>query len=206
MAAWKKLELKELVPYYIAELLNPPEWIQLLDEDELKDEAKPDPILWQLRIRLWGMIEVVLMNQASGGSVDPIDQTDLYRDICTKNMFMSRIKNEVKGAFICRPIYDFQHQLDALLTVGTSKLWEIMTLPLMNKDKALDATAAKLILQAFKMLKDTKFGGPVQRVLTATLNDKNKDRGNKAPILVDEEIKLLEERLKAGKVVDVGEN
>lgn len=200
----RKLELKDIVPFYVTDMMNPPEWIQLLNEEELKDEVKPDAVLWQLRIRLWSLIELKLQNQAANIAIDPIEISDIFKDICSKSMFLNRIRDDRKGAFVCRPIYDFQHQLDALLTVGASRLWEIMTLPIKDKKGVMDPKAVGLVLQAFKMLKDTKYGGPVQRVVTAKVGADDPIL-NKKPILVEEEIKLLEHKLKHGKVVEIGE-
>lgn len=198
----QSIELKGLVPLFVSEKLDAPPWIQLMDEEDLKDEVKPDSVLWQLRIRLWGLVEVVLQNQGAGLAVDPIPEKNLYRDICSRQMWAKRIQDEVKGAFICRPIYDFTHQLDALLTVGASRLWEIISIPIKDKRGHLIPASARLVLQAFKMLKDTKFGGPVQRVITAQVKS---DPDAKNPVLIDDEIKMLEDKLRAGKVVDVGE-
>ena len=185
-------------------------WFQELDEDGMREECKPDVILWQLRIRLWELVEIGMLNRAADIPTVTIEDADIHRDICTRPMYLSRIKNKTKGWFICRPLRDFNSQIDALMAIGTNRLWEIMMLPMTKPNGKPDPTAAKMIMSALKLTKEIKYGGlPPRRapMVPVPLTPSEPPEGEKpeeTPVLdQDEEIRVLQDRLKKGVVLDV---
>lgn len=177
-----------------------------MTEEDLREEAKPDSILWQLRIRLWSLIQVREHMFVTGEvNKTPLKPVEVYKDICTSGMFLSRVNHKTKGAFILRPIRDFGDQLDGMITVGAHRMWEILSAPIHTQTGKLDSAAARMVMQAFKLLKEHKYGGTVQKMVTATIDQNHVPISQKTPQLIEEEIRILEDKLKHGKVLDVEE-
>lgn len=163
-----------------------------LSEIELKSMVKPTPIDYALKTSFWREFQKV---DASGGVVT---SRDVYGGISTPVYFRNHVlKNQFKLAWLCRPTQIYEKEVEALLTRGTERLWEIMEMDIYDDHGRVDVRRGSLVLETIKMVEQRAKGLAVQRVQSVNLNIEQKSK----PLVVgnddiDKRIAELESELK----------
>lgn len=138
-----------------------------MPEDKLMREALPDSVDWRLRIRFQSLM-AKLTDPHRIEKLRPIMQEDIYREICSYEVFKRRVEIPAKAVFISKRLGTYLEDQDALLTAYSTRLWEIASAPLSNPDGTLNIEAAKIMHKTIQILLDRKFGQAVQRQVNLT--------------------------------------
>jgi|SRR6478735_8159346 len=155
-----EIPLKQLIPKKIWEAQQTE--YAMMSEDKLLREAIPDNLDWRLRIRYQSLIQR-LVDPSNAAPTKPIRQEDIYRDICSYEVYKRRIDMPAKAVFIGKRLGSYLEDQDALLTAFSTRLWEIASAPIMKQDGTLDIESAKILHKTIQILLDRKFGQAVQR-------------------------------------------
>jgi hypothetical protein len=136
-----------------------------LSEPELKSMVKPTPLDYALKTSFWREYQKA---DSTGGMVTT---RDVYGGIATPNYFRNHIlKNQFKLAWLCRPTQVYEKEVEALLTRGTERLWEIMDMDIHDDDGRIDVKRGQLVLETIRMVEQRAKGLAVQRVQSVNLN------------------------------------
>ena len=175
-----------------------------LSEVELKSMVKPAPIDYALKTSFWREFQKV---DAAGGVVT---SRDVYGGIATPNYFRNHIlRNQFKLAWLCRPTQIYEKEVEALLTRGTERLWEIMEMDIYDDHGRIDVKRGGLVLETIKMVEQRAKGLAVQRVQSVNVNIEQRQRiASSTSDDIDKRIAELESELKrlpqSQDVIDVG--
>ncbi|HYX39991.1 MAG TPA: hypothetical protein VE954_43395 [Oligoflexus sp.] len=150
-------------------------------------EAMPDSLDWRLRIRYNSLLQQ-FMDPMKPMSDRAIKQDDIFKDICTYDVFKRRTDNVPKAVFITRRIGSYLEDQDALLTAFSTRLWEVASAPITDDKGRIDIDAAKILHKTIQILLDRKFGMAVQRQVNVGINASQMD-----PIAIEAQIKQLED-------------
>lgn len=181
-----EIPLKQLIPKKIWEAQQTE--YAMMPEDKLMREAIPDTIDWRLRIRFQSLLQK-MMDPSVATLTKPIRQEDIFRDVCSYDVYKRRIDIPAKAVFIGKRLGSYLEDQDALLTAFSTRLWEIASAPIMKLDGTLDIESAKILHRTIQILLDRKFGQAVQRQvnLHAPASPLNMD-----PLLIESKLKSLE--------------
>ena len=157
----------------------------MLNDSKLFQEAQPDSIDWRLRIRYCALLQKFMDPLHPKDSV--ITQEDIYKEICSYDVFKRRVEIPSKAVFITRRIGSYLEDQDALLTAFSTRLWEIASAPILKDDGRIDIEAAKMLHKSVQILLDRKFGQAVQRNITANVGSSDLD-----PVTIEAQIRELE--------------
>lgn len=136
-----------------------------LSEPELKSMVKPTPVDYALKTSFWREFQKA---DATGGVVT---SRDVYGGISTPVYFRNHVlKNQFKVAWLCRPTQIYEKEIEALLTRGTERLWEIMDCEIYDDNGRLDVKRGHLVLDTIKMVEQRARGLAVQRVQSVNVN------------------------------------
>jgi hypothetical protein len=155
-----EIPLKQLIPKKLWEAQQTE--YAMMTEDKLMREAVPDTIDWRLRIRFQSLMQK-LMDPHNARIAKPIRQEDIFRDICSYEVYKRRVDLPAKAVFIGKRLGSYLEDQDALLTAFSTRLWEIASAPIMKPDGTLDIESAKILHKTIQILLDRKFGQAVQR-------------------------------------------
>ena len=165
-----------------------------LSDSKLISRASPDAVDWELRTRFTRLF--MEAHEAKEGSITVWLEPDFYAGVLPKRKFLDRLKKPEKLSFYMRPLHRFEQATDNIISVITSRMYEISALQIVDEDGKVDHKAAGLILQLGKMVLDRKLGSAVQRQLLVSVESTPDD--------VEKEIKALEAEFqienKKGKV------
>jgi hypothetical protein len=163
-----------------------------LSEPELKSMVKPTPLDYALKTSFWREFQKA---DAAGGIVTG---RDVYGGIATPGYFRNHVlKNQFKLAWLCRPTQIYEKEVEALLTRGTERLWEIIDMDIYDDHGRIDVKRGSLVLDTIRMVEQRAKGLAVQRVQSVNLNIE----GQKPKLItanddIDKRIAELETELK----------
>ena len=169
-----------------------------LPDHEITANANPSSELWQLRARLWELIDRSEKKMEKFGKTGKITVDTIRKGICSRSRFNNYMADPYKAAFICRPMVSPEDRIDNQVMAARARLWEIMSLPISDKDGKPDKAVAKLVFDVAKMMVEHKFGTPLQRSQTISKVQTQKVPAPQDMSVIDEELKLLNERV--GKI------
>lgn len=145
-------------------IVNVPTHLIFLTEAELFRKVNPNPLDYALRVSFWSEYERVMLN----GGRELITAAGVCRGICPPNSFYNMLKDPERTAWIIKPKQSYSREMEAILSRGTERLWELMELPIYNSDGKPNADVARIVLQAIKQVEDRVKGMAVQRSMTVT--------------------------------------
>ena len=137
-----------------------PAYILEMDEDALLQFTNPNQYDWRLRVRFWQLYR----HSISTGTNEKIQLKEICQGICSDTIMKQKTGQLKKMAFILRPIIDFADEMETMLSVTYSKVWEIVNMNIKDKKGNIDLTKAKLMLQVHDRLVDRKFGSVKQLI------------------------------------------
>lgn len=139
-------------------LALPPE-IDELSETELKLHCKPTTTDYSLRASLWRAYDDAVRYERKS-----INQTEIFGGICSVAYWYRAIKVPEKVAWMIRPQQAYAREMEAILTRGTQRLWEIIDMDIKDKDDKIDVKRARLLLEAVQEVGNRVKGMAVQRI------------------------------------------
>jgi hypothetical protein len=163
-----------------------------LSEPELKSMVKPTPLDYALKTSFWREYQKA---EATGCIVT---SRDVYGGIATPTYFKNHVlKNQFRLAWLCRPTQIYEKEVEALLTRGTERLWEIMDMDIYDDYGRIDVKRGHLVLDTIRMVEQRAKGLAVQRVQSVNLNiETQKPKAIAANDDIDKRIAELESELK----------
>lgn len=181
--------------------------LDLLSDEEITEQATPTATLWQLRARLWILLDKRNENLEKFGACDDLKVEEIRRGICSEKQFNRFLNNPYHAAFLARPLTSPQSRQQDLLRAAIARQWEILSLPLTDAKGRPDKGLAKIVFDTVKMVVDREWGTAVQRTETLariqTQNMKPEPVDVKA---LEQNIKALQERTQhAGNVIEAEE-
>lgn len=185
-----ELPLSKIIPKRLYEAQLTEEAI--LADSDLYTMAKPDSIDWRLRIKYNSLLQK--WRDPQNLAKDPILQEDIYRDICSYDVWRRRVDIPAKAVFITRRISSYLEDQDALLTAMSARLWEIASMNLSNKDGSVNTEAVKIVHKTIQILLDRKFGMAIQRQVTASISPMAAD-----PLALEAQVMELEEMARGAR-------
>ncbi len=147
-------------------VVSVPTHLIFLSERELFRKINPTPLDYALRVSFWREYERIMLN---GGS-ELMTAASVCNGICTPNQFYNLLKKPERVAWMIKPKQSYQKEMEAILSRGTERLWELMELPIYSQDGKPSADIARIVLQAIKQVEDRVKGMAVQRSMTVTAN------------------------------------
>lgn len=168
-----------------------PDEVWGLKEKELQALAQPVPGEYSLRASFWRELERA---QSTGTQ---LKSRAVFTGICTlyywKNLIL---KDQFKVAWLCKPVQNYEREIDALLVRGTERLWEIIDIPMEDpRNGRVCPRRATVLLEAIKMIENRAKGLAVQRSQTLNVNVKANSALPESPKELDNRIKELESKL-----------
>lgn len=139
-------------------IISVPPHLALLTEPELFRKVNPSPMDYALRVSFWKEYERIMLN---GSGI--ISGTAVCMGICTPNQFYNMLKKPERVAWLIKPKQTYAKEMEAILSRGTERLWELIELPIYNKKGEPSGEIAKIVLQAIKQVEDRVKGMAVQR-------------------------------------------
>jgi hypothetical protein len=175
--------LSKIIPKKLYEAQKSEE--AMLNDSKLFATAEPDSLDWRLRIRYCSLLQKFMDPTHPKDSV--ITQEDIYRDICSYEVFKRRVDIPAKAVFITRRIGSYLEDQDSLLTAFSARLWEVASAPILREDGRIDIEAAKMLHKSIQILLDRKFGQAIQRNITANIGHQDMN-----PETIEAQIRELE--------------
>ena len=169
--------------------------LDLLNDDEIVEHAQPNSTLWELRARLWICIDKREADLEKFGKCDPLLVEEIRKGICSEKQFNRFLNNPVQSAFLSRPLGSPESRQEDLVRAANARLWEILSMPLTDKNGRPDKAMAKIVFDTAKMVMERKYGTAIQR--TETLARVQTQKIDSEPISVealDQDIKALHDR------------
>lgn len=177
-----------LSPKVQTAILNIPDELLMMNEEELEHKFKPSNLDFMIRRRLWEKFR-----EAGALGLSNIPNIEIYRGICTDQNFYDRVlKNPEKLAWLIHPVQDPDEMLKEAYEFSLKKVREILRMP-------VDAKSAPAILKAAEFLTNRVKGPVVQRLETRNLNvsvDSEKPMTNDE---ISEKLLELQEKIKDTK-------
>lgn len=168
-------DIRTILPLSLAKAIdNIPPNLAEMDEPALVEAVKPTQTDWKLRIRLWQEFRKVTQ-EIKGVQIRKIRGDVVCQNIVAYNQFIRIVGNPNKAAFILRPIEDFEKETEFMLQIASSRLYEILTMNIVNpKTGLVNNRLGDLLLRAVGMVADRARGLAVARSQTVNVNV-NKD-------------------------------
>ncbi len=182
-------------------IIEVPEKYWDMDEGELNNCAKYTQTDKGLRFSFWREIERVWARREKGNK-STITAEMVYLGVCSRGYFYNTfLKKPNKVAWMVCPMQRYEKRLEVILSGLHERVYEITELPVYKTDrngnKVPDASTAKVILEAVKMVEDRLLGSAVQRTVTKNQNEIVKKKDDLLlPADVDKRIKELEALIK----------
>jgi hypothetical protein len=158
--------------------------LDLLSDIEITEQAAPNAILWELRARLWILIDKREEDLQKWGKAEPLLADEIRKGICSRQQFEKIIANPMKSAFLSRPLGSPEDRQEDLVRAAQARLWEILSLPIVGKDGRPDKSLAKIVFDTAKMVMERKYGTAIQRTETLA-HVRNEQVGSPQPISVE---------------------
>lgn len=178
--------------------------LALLPDHEIENGAKPNSTLWELRARLWILIDQRLALKEKYGECDPLKEPEIREGICQKSQFSRILSDPFRAAFLARPLKSPEARQEDQVRAANARIMEVLAMPMKNAEGLPDKQIMKMVLDTAKMVLDRKYGTAVQRTETLA-------RVHSAPVIhdvsvIDEDIEALSARTEhAAELVIEGE-
>jgi hypothetical protein len=144
-------------------ILELPETVHSLSEKALETAIIPTELDYLLRSSFSREVARVRIN---GGC---LRARDIYGDYCSKAFFYSKyLKSEKRLAWMIRPMPKYEKFMEAMLYVANKRLWELINVPLKHHG-TYNPKMCAVVLSAYKMIKESVRGAPLQRSETKSL-------------------------------------
>lgn len=198
------LERKDLEEMFNSKLLmktynNIPEHVNLMSDIDLVNQLQPTRIDWRLRIRTWDLIHKAY---DTSNEYDIICNVDINDRICNKRTFNEKIRKELFVAFMFRPIESYSDELDTMLAVTQTKMWQLVTnLNVLNSDGSVNYKASDVLMKLHDKLLDRKLG-TVRHLIEMKKIQMNINTGasfNEDLEAIDAQIAKMEETIEIAK-------
>lgn len=126
-----------------------PEWWDL-SKKELQTKLSPSKTATDLQVALWSKVQKSI---ETGQKVKLSEVCELARSSRTRAYQLFKDRPEIV-VWLLVPLVDLKTDLAPLLSGVTSKLREIIDLPIRNSDGSTNATNIKILLRAAEILMD----------------------------------------------------
>lgn len=163
-----------------------------MSEYELSEEVDmEDPLVLRLRKAFWREYENC---QAQKRDFN-VHAVSALLNMPT-HLLWPHLKDPSKMAWILCPPTDYRFGLEEALDVGLNKLRQIVSLPVVGKNGRIDHKAAKLVMEAHKLIEARVFGAVVTKNLHMHAHEHSKANldSTMSDDELDREIQKLEER------------
>jgi len=140
--------------------------IALLPDHEVENGAKPNANLWELRARLWILIDQRLALKDKYGECDPLGEPEIREGICQKSQFHRILNDPFRAAFLARPLASPEARLEDQVRAANARVMEVLAMPMKNAEGLPDKQIMKMVLDTAKMVLDRKYGTAIQRTET----------------------------------------
>ena len=170
----------------------------LLTDDALTSMAKPNSTLWELRVRLWSLVEDREAKFEAFGQCEDITIQNVTSGICSRSRFDQITDDPFKCAFLSRPIRSYANNAEDLTKAAQTRIWEILSLPIKDADGNPDKSLTKIVFDTAKMVLDRNLGQAIQRTETYARiqsHQVNVTTQEKSVELIDAKIAQLEQAL-----------
>jgi hypothetical protein len=129
-----------------------PDDLLLLTEGELRKRIKPTRVDYCLRTSFWREYE-----QSIRVGRDYITALSVLTGICSDAYFYQHfLKDDIRVAWLVKPVQTYMKEIEAVLMRGTERLWELMEVELEVTDKdgnkKVDPRLAAVLLETIKMV------------------------------------------------------
>lgn len=186
----KEILLPITAPSLASAIQNIPESLLSLDYEELEELARPTEKDRLLKISLQGEIDRALTRG------EAILNSNIVRGICNITHFNRNIlTNPNKLAWMLTPSPKEEMRLQLYSEVADLRLKEILNSDITTSTGRLDANAAKIVLQAIKLVKDRTM--PI--ITRQQIHQVTETRTDTMTKSIEERIKQLEEELGKSK-------
>ena len=181
--------------------------LNFLKEDEINRLAEPNSMLWELRVRLWRLIEDRLVKLEAFGQTQELKIEEIINGICSRNKFMTILDDKFKCEFLSRPIRDYENSAEDLVRAAQARIWEVLALPIKDSKGLPCPKMTKIVFDCAKMVIDRKYGQALQKtelyakIQSQSLSISGTTRELNSPEAIDAEIALLEEKLGSTTIV-----
>lgn len=179
--------------------------LDLLSDLEITEQAAPTAMMWELRARLWILIDARENDLRKFGKCDPLKVDEIRKGICSEKQFNRYLSNPMQAAFLARPLGSPENRQEDLARAAHARLWEILSLPLTDKDGRPDKALAKLVFDTSRMVIEHKYGTAIQR--SETLARVQTQTIKEEPINVkalEDDIRKLHDRTEhAGSTIEI---
>ncbi len=146
----------------------PPAWqeaVQMMDNEiwampfpQVLRGANPNSVELQLRTRIW-----VAFDKAKAESAKYIDWKKVYSGVCSAQHFYNYARRPLKIRFLLEPLKEYKESVKQLLELGMARLQEIITMPLTNKNGAMDPNLIEKVIKCIVLVDHRIHGGYTQR-------------------------------------------
>ena len=124
-----------------------PEDIINLSSDELLTSFKPTKVDYALRSAFWNEFRLASLNS------EKIILKRVYVGICTYQHFYHNVlNNPYKLAWLIQPYADYEKEIEPLIMKSVERLNDILNLPIIDDKNKVDSKAAKVLLDAIKLV------------------------------------------------------
>lgn len=180
----------DLFAKFIAEI---PDYVFAMTNAELFRKANPAPIDYALRTAFWREYDILYMSECSG----KIQVKDVCKGICSPGYFYNAIKKSAMLLWMIKPKQTYHREMEAILSRGIERLWEIIEIPIYGENNKVDHRLASVVLQAIKQVEDRVQGMAVQRTqsIAVNLNEKSALAPGKSMDDINAKIKELEQAI-----------
>ncbi len=160
--------LDDSSPYSLVRMVSPalrqamlelPEDLDDLGEGELRQLVQPTTTDYSLRASFWREYE----KQVRLGR-ERIQNVDVFGGICSAAYFTRLIGTPNKVAWLIRPMQTYKREMEAILTRGNQRLWELINMDLCDPDGRINVRRGELFLKAYQEVGNRVKGMAVQRV------------------------------------------
>lgn len=184
----------------IARIFEENEELAMLQEDTITHLAEPNAMLWELRVRLWKLVEDREAKLSAFNTCSDLTIAELTHGICSDARLRSIVKNQFKCEFLSRPIRDYKNSAEDLTRAAQARLWEVLSLPIKDEKGLPDKGLTKIVFDCAKMVLDRQYGQAIQKTeLYAKVQSKSlnitSNIDTSKPEAIDAEIARLESAL-----------
>lgn len=136
-----------------------------LDEEHLRERAKPTHTDYALRIALWNEFRIAC---SDGSTISP---QRIYANICSyQHWWQNVLNNPAKVAWLMHPLQEHEDMLKPLLARISERYFEILNMDIYDSEGKPVPSLVKALLKAMEQIEGRVCGEPVQRSESKNLN------------------------------------
>lgn len=140
-------------------ILELPQEIEDLTEGELRDLVRPTTTEYSLRASFWREYEAAVRLGKK-----QVCNTDIVSGICSIAHFHNILKVPRKVAWLIRPMQTYKKEMEAILTRGNQRLWQLIDMDLLDDDGRVNVRRGELFLKAYQEVANRVKGMAIQRI------------------------------------------